>query len=79
MQDYYSYDHDHYEPLTSMEQLPDEVLAIVLSFLAPRDLLLSVEPLNLRFRELLSDEGTRPLPFSIYFIIFIFVKLILFN
>lgn len=42
----------------SMEELPDEVLAIVLSFLAPRDLLLSVERLSLRFRALLSDEGT---------------------
>lgn len=40
----------------SMEELPDEVLAIVLSFLAPRDLLLSVERLSLRFRALLSDE-----------------------
>ncbi len=53
----------------SMEELPDEVLAIVLSFLAPRDLLLSVERLSLRFRALLSDEGTLTIS-SYLFILF---------
>jgi hypothetical protein len=56
--------------IMSMEELPDEVLAIVLSFLAPRDLLLSVERLSLRFRALLSDEGT--LTIFIYLIHFSF-------
>ena len=57
----------------SMEELPDEVLAIVLSFLAPRDLLLSVERLSFRFRALLSDEGT--LTISSYLFLFSYFNL----